>query len=158
MSPFDPTVRLKPSILSRLTDTTRDGAGSSSSYDLDDMAAAIQVDLENLLNTPRPFPDVPAAYPELVKSIANYGMRELVSRSGSTPEQQAEIAKELETVISVFEPRLQDVRAEVLAESQPTKLRVRVSAKLRVDSAPNVAFDTILELSTGRCWVNQSQG
>ena len=58
----------------------------------------------------------------------------------------------------IVEPRLRDVRATVLspAESRERTIRFRVDARLCLDPAPEVAFDTILELSTGRYAVTPS--
>jgi type VI secretion system protein ImpF len=151
----DPDTRILPSVLSRLTDTDSAGTSWQYGYEMADMTAAVQRDLEDLLNTPRPYPEIPEGFAETRDSIAGYGLPELVSRSASTPDEQARLAEMLQDAVSRFEPRLREVRAEVLPTpgNLPGQVRVRIKAQLCVDPAPEVAFDTILELTTGRCSV-----
>jgi type VI secretion system protein ImpF len=154
----DDEPRLQPSILSRLTDTDTAGTSWRRGYELDDMISAVRHDLEDLLNTPRVSPDIPTAFENTRNSVAGYGLPEMVSRSAHTPEEQEHLRDLLQETISRFEPRLQDVRAEVASETGDvsTRLRFRIRARLCVDPAPEVAFDTILELTTGRCSVKAS--
>jgi type VI secretion system protein ImpF len=155
----DSRPRLQPSILSRLTDSDTEGTSWQRGYDLDAMIAAVQNDLEELLNTPRISPDIPEAYERTRNSVAGYGLPELVSRTANTPEEQDQLRHLLRETICRFEPRLRNVVAEVVANGAdvPYRLRVRIQAQLGVDPAPEVTFDTILELTTGRCSVTWSE-
>jgi type VI secretion system protein ImpF len=151
--------RIQPSILSRLTDEDTEGTSWRRGYELDDTIAAVRRDLEDLLNTPRVSPDIPEAFEKTRSSVAGYGLPEMVSRSAHTPEEQDKLRDLLQETISRFEPRLQDVQAEVVTDAGDvwTRLRFRIKARLCVDPAPEVAFDTILELTTGRCSVKPSE-
>jgi type VI secretion system protein ImpF len=157
MSDSDP--RLQPSLLARLTDSDSEGTSWRRGYELDDLIEAVQGDLQDLLNTPRVYPDIPAAFEKTRDSVAGYGLPEVVSRSANTPEAQERIRTLLQDTVSRFEPRLKDVWAEVISgEGAPrSQLRVRIKARLCMDPAPEVAFDTILELTTGQCSVNASE-
>jgi type VI secretion system protein ImpF len=87
------------------------------------------------------------------RSIYGYGLPDLNSLNAISPQQRAEIGRMIETVVIVFEPRLRDVRAmlmESTAGQVERSVRFRIEARLNVDPAPEVAFDTILELTTGR--------
>jgi type VI secretion system protein ImpF len=148
---------LQPSLLSRLTDSDTEGTNWRRGYEIDDLMDAVQRDLEDLLNTPRRYPDIPAALEKTRNSIAGYGLPELVSRTASTPDEQKHLSDLLQDTISRFEPRLEEVYAEVVPGNRQTQLRVRVKARLRIDPAPEVAFDTILELNTGRCSVQSGK-
>ncbi len=148
---------LVPSVFDRLTDKDPTGAGWHHGYLLDDLAAAVQRDLENLLNTATSSRRLPEAFAHTRDSIAAYGLPEVITRRLSDPKEQEEIARVLEDTIRRFEPRLTDVVAEPAMEGQASvaKLRFRVRARLAV-AGTDEAFDTVLELSTGRCRVKRS--
>ena len=151
MSRIDPQQALMPSILDRLIDPDAGGTAWRHGYGIEQMAAAVQRDLEDLLNTRQAHAGLPEAYAELQKSIYAYGLPDLTSLNAVTPQQREEIGRLLEKVVSYFEPRLKDVRAGMLdpGDEKQRTVRFRVEARLCVDPAPEVAFDTILELTTG---------
>ncbi len=69
-----------------------------------------------------------------------------------TPQQRADIGRIIEQVIRRFEPRLRDVKATLLDPDEnevAASVRFRIDARLCVDPAPEVAFDTILEVTSG---------
>jgi len=55
-------------------------------------------------------------------------------------------------VVRKYEPRLKDIRASLLPSTSPfdRDVRFRIEGRLSVDPAPDVVFDTTLELSTGQ--------
>jgi type VI secretion system protein ImpF len=115
------------------------------------MEQAVRRDLEELLNTRQPYSDLPPQFVECRKSVLNYGLPDLNSLESYTPTQREQIGKVLEAIITLYEPRLRDVHVTLRSGSEPTDraIKFRVDAKLRLDPAPEVAFDTILELMTG---------
>jgi len=149
---------LMPSILDRLIDPESAGTAWRQGYGVERMVEAVQRDLEDLLNTRQVVIDVPDSYSEVIGSIVTYGLPDLASFNAITPEQRAEIGRTLESVVSRFEPRLKDVRATMISAGDGLERRVqfKVEARLCVDPAPEVAFDTILELSTGHYSVKQA--
>src|SRR5262249_27473100 len=94
----------------------------------------------------------PEAFDEVNRSIIAYGLPDLTSLNALTPKQRKEIGRVLEAVVTRFEPRLKDVRATLLdsKNTQDTTIQFRIQPPLCVDPAPEVAFDTLLELTPGR--------
>ena len=55
-----------------------------------------------------------------------------------------------------FEPRLKNVKVQVTPsiDRDPRNVRFHIDASLNVDPAPEVGFLTVVELTTGRAFVN----
>src|SRR5262249_8026751 len=113
----------------------------------------VRRDLEDLLNTRQSFTDMPRDLPRLRDSVHAFGLPDLTSFNALTPQQREEIAHAIEQTIVRFEPRLRDVRATLLSGDEELKqrtVRFRIEAKVGGDPAPEVAFDTVLEVLTGQ--------
>jgi predicted component of type VI protein secretion system len=84
-------------------------------------------------------------------------MPDLTAFDTSTTGKQEVIGPVIEKIITQHEPRLGNVRA-TLIRTPGLQLRVRfhIDAELRVDPAPKVAFETIVELTTGHTSVRES--
>lgn len=158
MSRLDPNQGLVPSILDRLIDPDSAGTSWRRGYGLEAMEAVVRRDLEDLLNTRQTHPDLPREFDEVHRSIVGYGLPDLASLNPVTPHQREELGRIIEAVLGHFEPRLRDIRAVVVdsADDKDRSVRYRVEARLCVEPAPEVAFDTILELSTGHYSVKPS--
>ena len=122
------------------------------------MIAAVHRDLEDLLNTRQSAVGIPIDCKELRRSVAQYGMPDLSSIEAITADQRGQIGKLLEQLVMLHEPRLKDVRATLLEPDQNImrNVRFRLEARIAVDPAPEVAFDTILELTTGHSTVKRT--
>lgn len=155
MSRIDPQQGLMPSLLDRLIDPESDISTLHHGYDVVQMTAAVFRDLEDLLNTRQTIVGLPADCVEVLRSVVAYGMPDLTSIPAVSASQRAQIGRLLETLITRNEPRLRDVKAILLDPGQDLHRRVkfRVEAKLNVDPAPEIAFDTVLELTTGHTTV-----
>ena len=156
MANIDPHQKLMPSILDRLIDPSTAGTEGQGGYNLGQMMEAVREDLEELLNTRQTLSPVAKSRPKLHGSILGYGMPDLTSLSTATPEQRRHITQILEGTVARFEPRLRDVRVTLLNpenEKQPT-LRFHIMARLAVEPAPEVGFETVVD-STGRHSVQQ---
>jgi type VI secretion system protein ImpF len=142
-----------------MIDPRAGGTRGQKGYDLDQMLDAVQRDLQDLLETRQTHHGLPEEFTELHRSIFTYGLPDLTSLNAITPQQREEIGRVLEEVISKFEPRLKEVRAFLIDAGDPKQrsLRFRVEARLRVDPAPPVAFETILELTTGKHTIKTSE-
>jgi type VI secretion system protein ImpF len=148
-----------PSILDRLIDPLSGGTEWRRGYGMQQILEVVRRDLEDLLNTRRTVTDLPRGLPRLAGSIHAFGLPDLVSLNALTPEQREEVARTLETTIARFEPRLHDVRAVLLSGDEDAKqraVRFRIEAKVGADPAPQVAFHTVLELTTGQHSVRPS--
>jgi type VI secretion system protein ImpF len=152
MASSDSEQALMPSILDRLIDPDSAGTAWRHGYGVDQMVEAVQRDLEDLLNTRQSHSGLPEGYEELQNSIVAYGLPELTSLHAHTAGQRAAIGRILETIVARFEPRLRDVSATMVeaGDGKERTVKFRIAARLCVDPAPEVAFDTILELTTGR--------
>lgn len=152
MPPPQPKRGLQPSILDRLIDPESAGTSIMTGYDVPKMYAAVLRDLEDLLNTVHTAHLISKAYPETLDSIAGYGLPDLTSVEAISTDQRAAIGKSIKRAIERFEPRLRAVRVTLLRPEENTargSIKFRVDARLAVDPAPDVAFDTILEMGSG---------
>jgi type VI secretion system protein ImpF len=148
---------LQPSIIDRLIDPDSGGTSWRRGYSVEQMTVAVRRDLEDLLNTRRSSGGIAEEREELHNSIVGYGLPDLVSLNAITAEQRREIGALIEDTISRFEPRLKDVRATLIgdADQKERSIRFHVDARLTVDPCPEVAFDTVLQLSTGQYSVTE---
>jgi type VI secretion system protein ImpF len=143
--------KLQPSVLDRLIDPEASGTAARPGYTPEQMFRAVRRDLEDLLNTRNTFADLPDNFADLRGSILAYGLPDLTSLNALTAVQQEEIGRAIEQIIALFEPRLKDVRAHLIPTTiKDRTLRFHIDARLCLDPAPEVAFDTILELTSGR--------
>lgn len=159
MARIDPQTALMPSILDRLIDPDSGGTAWRRGYGVEEMMDAVRRDLEDLLNTRQAHGDLGEVFVETERSIFAYGLPDLTSLDALTPQQREAIGRLLEAVVLRFEPRLRDVRASLVEggdDKQPT-VRFRIDARLSVEPAPDVAFETILELMTGHSSVKHAE-
>lgn len=142
---------LMPSILDRLIDPDSKGTEPQPWYNLDRMLQVVRRDLEDLLNTRATTQDVPLDLVRLRRSVFSFGLPDLTSFNALTTQQRQEIGQVLEDIIALHEPRLKDIHATLLENLDYKKpsVRFRLEARVALDPAPEVAFDTILELATG---------
>jgi type VI secretion system protein ImpF len=158
MSRVDPQQGLMPSILDRLTDPGSGGTAWRRGYGVEQMIDAVRRDLEELLNTRQSTHGLPAGFGEVENSLIGYGLPDLTTLDAYTTEQRAAIGRLIEAAIERYEPRLRGVQATMLeaGEGPERRVRFRIDARLCVDPAPEVAFDTVLELMTGHYSVKPS--
>jgi type VI secretion system protein ImpF len=151
---------LKPSIIDRLIDPESDGTNWRRGYSIEQMVDAVRKDVEDLLNSHRASQEVPEELVEVRKSIVAYGLPDLVSYHSGGPGGARQIGEALEEAISLYEPRLSNVRA-ILIEStgiKSLKLDFEIQATLRVDPSPEVSFVTVLKLTTGEASIERTNG
>ncbi len=151
---------LKPSILDRLIDPESAGTAIMTGYDVPKMFRAVLRDLEDLLNTRQTYRDMPEQFVEVRNSIVGYGLPDVLSIESVTQYHRTAIARAIKDVIERFEPRLRDVKVIILNPQDDTvnqAVRFRIDARLAVDPAPDVAFDTILEMASGHYQVTPAE-
>lgn len=141
-----------PSILDRLVDPDSMGTASQPGYDLQQMIDSVRSDLEDLLNTRQSVDKLSEEFAETQNSVVSYGFPDLSSFNVATKQQRSSIGRVFEEIIGRFEPRLKNVRCTMAEGGKGEEHRVRfhIDAQLAVDPAPEVGFETVLELSTGR--------
>lgn len=142
-----------PSVLNRLVDVSMGDTDRRTWYSINDLIAAVRVDLEDLLNTRQPIADLDLDFATLADSILNYGVPDPSRFSLETPAGRRRLASCLMAVIGCFEPRLKNVLVEPITDKKDDKfreLRFRVSGKLAVESAPQVVFESTLHVPSGQ--------
>jgi type VI secretion system protein ImpF len=145
-------------MLDRLIDPDSGGTTWRRGYSIGQMADAVQRDLEDLLNTRQTIAGLPEGFPETYRSIIGYGLPDLTSLNAFTSQQREDVGRVIEQIVNIFEPRLKDVRVTLL-EGRDVKdrtIKFHIEARLCLEPAPEVAFDTLLELTTGHYTVQPS--
>jgi type VI secretion system protein ImpF len=147
---MDAQLGLLPSILDRLTDPESRGTAARAGYSMDQMARAVQDDLQYLLNT-RSDDSASLQRYRLLAPILGYGLPDLATLSRLGETNPDGICRILEERILKYEPRLKEVHVK-LKEAEagnPLKLQLHLRAVMAVDPAPELTFDTTLDLGSG---------
>lgn len=158
MASADADEFLTPSVLDRLM---RRESGGGRGLRLPQYMAAIRRDLEWLLNSRPPTDTIPALATELSASVFSYGLPDLTYLPASTPAQREQIARLVEEIIRVHEPRLKEIHAswiEDTHELDAQTVRLRVEARLMADPSPDILFETVVDLDSGHASVELNEG
>jgi type VI secretion system protein ImpF len=147
--------RLLPSFVDRLLDPESMG-GRLAGYDHRQMMDAVRADLEDLLNARLTATDLPPEFEQTAQSLVTFGLPDLSGYDVSAARARTDLAAVVTRAVERFEPRLRRVRVSVLDDKTKggLSIRFRVEAELNVDPAPEVGFETVLELTTGRATVS----
>jgi type VI secretion system protein ImpF len=145
--------RITQSVLDRLFDDEPQEATDAQQnfrQGLDHMKQAVARDLEALLNTRQGLPVDLEAYPELERSVLNYGLPDFSSLSAASEADRARIKSGLEQAVQLFEPRLTRVNVQLQGSMEVgSHFTFHIEALLRVDPVPEpVMFDAVLEVAT----------
>jgi len=144
------------SILDRLIDNepqTQVEAPMTRPQSVRALKQSLRRDLEWLLNTRRTPEEVGDEYPEVARSLYNYGFPDFTLFSLANPKDRVKLLRLLEAVVRIFEPRLDAVR--VIPINNDTKdlqkiVRFQIEGMLKMDPAPEqITFDTVLSLTSG---------
>ncbi len=155
MSPAAGEAKLRLSVLDRLVDDApRSPLDATGGWEvsLSEMHGRLLRDLEWILNTRRIVDAVPEVYPELRRSVYNYGLPDLTSMP-DTDESRDRLARSVEECIELFEPRLMAVRVtpSEVSDGAGRSLRLTIEGMLRVDPSPErIVFDTVVETVSGK--------
>ena len=90
-------------------------------------------------------------YPEIRRSVLNYGVPSFSGRRGSDFDKEA-LARELKEVLAIFEPRLRrdSIRVSV-STSDKTGLRIQIDALLMLTPVPErLRLSRMIDLDNGR--------
>ncbi|MGD0618419.1 MAG: type VI secretion system baseplate subunit TssE [Bryobacteraceae bacterium] len=151
---------LLESVLDRLTDNepdNRNEVGPGRAQSFRQLKASLRRDLEWLLNTRRIIVPVPDYAKELQYSLFVYGLPDLTSFSSSSPRDQLELLRIMESAIGIFEPRLLSVVVTMIPVSEASRsLRFQIEGMVRGDPAPErVVFDTVFDPVNGEYQVGK---
>ena len=141
--------RLLLSVLDRLLiDTNLTSIREPDKYTVDHLRQAVGRDLELLLNTRQRCLALPEGMDELPNSLMSYGLPDFAGANITTDEQKMALRKEVEATIRHFEPRLKNVRVELMdtGQSLDRSLRLRIDATVEAEPiAEHVVYDSVLE-------------
>jgi len=115
------------------------------------LESCIRHDIQSLLNARRAPDAFTAGFAELPTSILNYGLRDYAFAEMETREQRELVARHIEAVLSVFEPRLSAVHVESQdPEVMRTVVNFRIAARVRGPSGESESgFQNTFEWTTG---------
>jgi len=154
MAPQELERTVQRSVLDRLIDTDPDGGTEPAltwAQSVRELKRSVRRDLEWLLNTRRIAEPAAEGSPELARSLYHYGLPDITSLAAQSVSDQAWLRKQVEETITLFEPRLSQVRVTVAAPEPggPRQLRFTVDALLLMEPSPEqIVFDTVLEVSS----------
>jgi type VI secretion system protein ImpF len=148
------------SVLDRLIDDDPNSSTDepmSRTRSVRELRAAVRRDLEWLLNTRKTIEPSAESAPETANSVYEYGLADLSSRSVVSSRDHADLVREMELAIAMFEPRLQRVKVRLAkVEEHFRSLNFTIEGLLCMDPAPEaVRFDTLLE--PGK-WIYEVKG
>lgn len=159
MAVKDENTRITLSVFDRLIDL--DPASSteieaSRAASLRELKDAVRRDLEWLLNTRCHADDDVSENAEVRRSVAFYGLPDILGMSPKNPAEQKRLTKALETAIKQFEPRfLNPIVTLEPVDAVERQLRFRIEASLDIEPTPEtVVFDTVLQTGSGEFAVN----
>jgi len=113
---------------------------------------SVRRDLEWLLNTRRNPDAAGSEFPELSKSVFNYGLPDFTAMSVMNNRDRNSLLRSLGDCITYFEPRLKHVK--VMLRNEPTAtnrtLQFQIDGLLMMDPAPErISFDTVYQMMSG---------
>lgn len=156
MARGDPERTVQQSLLDRLVDFHPGESAEpplSWAQSVRGLKESVHRDLVALLNTRRIATPATEVLPELRASLYNYGLPDISSMSRDAADSRVRLLRYIEETISLFEPRLTNVRASLVEEPGSTlrrDLHFVIQALLRMDPNPEpVLFDTTLDASSG---------
>jgi len=158
-SRFDNEIRVTPSILDRLIDfdpRSSQESPKSRSTSLKELKQSVRRDLEWLLNTRHSVVDIPETLEEVNRSLAVYGLPDLVGLDIDNPNEQSGLIKAIENALAIFDPRFTNPKITLEPISSVDRvLKFRIEAMLDIEPTPEpVVFDTILKMGSSDFSVN----
>ncbi len=160
MARKEPEIRISQSVLDRLIDYEPNltaEAPRSRSASLQQLKQAVRRDLEWLLNTRCHNRELIDDDLECRKSVAFYGLPDIMGISPKSPSEQKRLTKALESAIKLFEPRFLDLKVTLEPVNRiDRQLKFRIEARLDMDPEPEpIAFDTTLQSGSGEFAVKE---
>jgi len=159
MAAKDENSRITLSVFDRLIDLDPASSAETESSrvaSLRELKQAVRRDLEWLLNTRCHGDDQVDENAEIRRSVAFYGLPDILGISPKNPAEQKRLTKALESAIKVFEPRfLNPIVTLEPVDAVDRQLRFRIEASLDIEPTPEtIVFDTVLQTGSGEFAVN----
>ncbi len=157
-----PSERLQPSLLDRLTDDQPGKTVESRAsrvMSMSQLRTAVMRDLGWLLNTSSRASFEPIGdYPEVAKSVLNFGVPDLCGTTASGISER-EIEHTIRAAIQTYEPRIlkRGLSVRLLrgeSDRGPTVISLEITGEIWAQPYPEQLFiRTEIDLDTGECWV-----
>ncbi|MEO8595146.1 MAG: type VI secretion system baseplate subunit TssE [Candidatus Solibacter sp.] len=155
MARWEPEQTVTQSVLERLID--RDPAGVTEppptrAQSVRLLRASVRRDLEWLLNTRRIPEPAGTEFPELARSLYNFGLPDLNALNWESSRDRTRLARVVQEALTIFEPRMKGINVIPLepAPGSPHVMRFQIEGLLLMDPSPeHISFDTTLQLSSG---------
>ncbi|MBS0352014.1 MAG: type VI secretion system baseplate subunit TssE [Proteobacteria bacterium] len=128
------------------------GSDPIEGFHLNELKSKIAKDLENLLNARRPLIHWTSEWSQLECSLMAYGVSDITGKVFDNAEFQNDFCKNLIRAISVFEPRLKDVRINIVENpgTNSSVMYLRIAAVLLIEPKPElITFDSVLKHELG---------
>jgi type VI secretion system protein ImpF len=144
-------ITFQPSVLDRLLDDTSGAAATrvrSRLQQLQELQNAVRRDLEDLLNTHRPWRSPPETMPELSSSLLEYGIPDFYAANTASANGREEFRGTVEEIIRRFEPRFKIVKVTIPdnTAADDRTMRFQIEALMYAEPAPErVTFDSLLD-------------
>jgi len=154
MPKIESDLTVTQSVLDRLIDTEPNLAADppeTRAQSVRRLKASLKRDLEWLLNTRKNPDEIPESLKEVYHSVYNFGLPDFSHMSMGAVRDRNRLLRAMETVLKIFEPRLADVKVNLVDAPTATnrQIRFQIDGLLKMDPAPeHVSFDTVLELTT----------
>ncbi|PKG38767.1 type VI secretion system baseplate subunit TssE [Psychromonas sp. Urea-02u-13] len=154
MTRLDKDKKLRPSILDRLFDDEPQYQSEQKvqhHQQVKELKAGISRDLESLLNTRYHMIKPSSDFPEVDKSIFNYGLPDLATVNIRDVEHRKKFISHLETILKSYEPRFKSVKVAFVdnSDNADRTLRFRIDTVIYADPIPEVViFDSTLDSVT----------
>jgi type VI secretion system protein ImpF len=117
---------------------------------------SVMRDVGELLNARRPSPGPPEHLPDLVPSLADYGVVDFLGLNLASVDAREKLRASIEETIRRYEPRFKRVDVSLFEEAEMEDgvehgtLRLRIEALLHAEPAPiTVSFDSIVNPLSG---------
>lgn len=114
--------------------------GKEITNEQDWLAKSICEDLKRMLNTRKSLLLSDEQYPNVKKSILNYGINDFNFGSVGTEEERKELANQIHQVIREYEPRIENMIIEILENKnkEDRVLRLDIKAELKTKEQINI--------------------
>ncbi len=164
MARNEPDSNVTLSLLDRLIDKeplNRNDPPVSRAQSIRLLKNSLRNDLQWLLNSRRIAQPAPEDFVQLNRSLYHYGLPDFSSLTVQSPRDRSYLLRTLEDAITLFEPRLKNIR--VTQVDSPglgvRALRFQIEGLLMMDPAPEqISFDTVLQLSSGEYQIKGERG
>ena len=125
-------------------------SAKSRSTSLKELKQAVRRDLEWLLNTRHSIVDIPETLKEVNRSVAVYGLPDVIGMDMDNPNEQAGLVRAIEIALEIFDPRFTNPKITLEPITNIDRvLRFRIEATLDIEPTPEpVVFDTVLEMGS----------